>query len=192
MKNEDFLQQLILKANPDRISPYDLIDIAYNVNNEVYNRTFRTRPVEVPKAKHFRPAPAYELPMKMYSLFDSYHNIWTDLDIYEREARLHIEIVRLQPFEDGNKRSARILTNFNLLQNNKAPIVIPSSQTDEYFDYIDNYDVEGLAKLFKQKSEEELEVMMNLYRRMNGNAFDYDDDDSDIKLYTFAKKRQDD
>lgn len=182
----------ILKANPDRISPYDLIDIANSVNNEQYGKGFRKRPVDVPKAKHFEPMNARYIPEAMYSLFKNYHEVWTDLDVYEREARLHIEIVRIQPFEDGNKRSARILTNFNLLKNNKAPIVIPASQTDEYFDYIDNYDVEGLAELFRQKSNEELDVMMNLYQKMNmSDSFvDVASEDSDIKLYKFVREQK--
>ena len=184
----------ILEANPERISPYDLIDISANVNNEAYGKGFRKVAVEVPKAKHFEPMNARYIPEAMYSLFKNYHEVWTDLDVYEREARLHIEIVRIQPFEDGNKRSARILTNYNLLKNNKAPIVIPASQTDEYFDYIDNYDVEGLANLFRKKSVEELDVMMNLYKRMNiDDSFGEGlEDDSDIKLYKFVReKRQD-
>lgn len=186
----------ILQANPDKISPYDLADVAYIVNNEEYSRGFRKRPVEVPKAKHFEPLSARLIPQAIYSVFDSYHNIWSDLDIYEREARLHIEIVRMQPFEDGNKRSARILTNYNLLKNNKAPVLIEASETDEYFDYIDNYDVEGLANMFRKKSKEELVVMMDLCKRM-GVADNFSDivpkDDSDVKLYQFARdiKKQD-
>ena len=135
------------------------------------------------------------VPQAVYSAFDSYHNIWNDLDVYEREARLHIELVRIQPFEDGNKRSARILTNFNLLKNNKAPIVIPASQTDEYFDYIDNYDIEGLANLFRKNSVEEFEVMVSLLKRMGIDkdfSKDVDTEDSDVKLYQFIRERKQD
>ena len=100
----------------------------------------------------------------VYSAFDSYHNIWLNLDTYEREARLHIELVRIQPFEDGNKRAARILTNFNLCYQNKAPVIITGSETDEYFGYIDDYDVEGMRKFLDKKSHEELNIMMDLYQ----------------------------
>lgn len=182
----------IIDKNPDKISPYDLVDIAYTVNNEVYDRGFRKTQVDVKKARNFHPIKASRIPEAIYSLFNAYHNIWCDLNVYEREAKLHIELVRMQPFEDGNKRSARILTNFNLLKNNKAPIVIPDSQTEEYFKYIDEYDVESLTKLFKKNSEEELEVMMNLFERICGciDITNEECEDTDTKLYKYVRNRK--
>lgn len=46
---------------------------------------------------------------------------------YEREAKFHIEFERIHPFEDGNGRTGRIITNAHLLHNNFAPIIITSS-----------------------------------------------------------------
>ena len=34
-------------------------------------------------------------------------------DIYEREALFHIGLMRIHPFEDGNKRTAKIIMNAN-------------------------------------------------------------------------------
>lgn len=162
----------VLDRNPEKISPYDLVDIAEDVNIGQYSRGFRKTQVDVRKARSFFPPSARELPQRMYSLFDTYHKIWVDLPVYEKEARLHIELVRLQPFEDGNKRSTRILTNFNLIKQNKAPVIISGDETDEYFDYIDEYNVEGMTKLLKSKSEEELEIILDLYKSLNGDTFD--------------------
>lgn len=182
----------LIEKNPDKISPYDLIDVAYTVNDGIYDRGFRKTQVSVKKAKNFNPIAANRIPEAIYSVFNSYHNIWNDLDIYVREAKLHIELVRMQPFEDGNKRSARILTNFNLLKNNKAPIVISDNQTEEYFKYIDNYDVESLAKLFRKNSIEELDVMMNLFEKVCGciDITNRECEDTDIKLYKFVRERK--
>lgn len=156
--------QNLLHQSPEKISPYDLVDVNADVNAGLYDRGFRKTQVDVKKAKNFFPPEARNIPSMVYSVFDSYHNIWVDLDAFTREAKLHIELVRIQPFEDGNKRATRILTNYNLCFQNKAPVIIPGSDTDEYFGYIDNYDVDGMAKFLNRKSHEELEIMMELYR----------------------------
>lgn len=159
----------LIETNPDKIMPYDLVDIASMVNNGVYEG-FRKTQVDVRKAKNFFPIPAREVIPKMYSIMDNYYNIWNVLPVYEKEARLHIELVRTQPFEDGNKRTSRILTNYNLCKQNKAPIIISGRETDEYFGYIDDYNVEGFTKFLKEKSDAELQVMMSLYEKICGDG----------------------
>ena len=156
--------QNLLHRAPEKISPYDLVDINADVNAGLYDRGFRKTQVNVKRAKNFFPPEARNIPSLVYSAFDSYHNIWVDLPAFARESRLHIELVRIQPFEDGNKRAARILTNFNLCNQNKAPVIITGSETDEYFGYIDNYDIDGMATFLRKKSYEELKIMMDLYK----------------------------
>lgn len=165
--NMEAFRQLI-EENKDKITPYDIANIAYRVNNEEYDG-FRRTQVEVRKAKNFFPISAKDVIPKMYSIIDNYYNIWNILPVYEKEARLHIEFVRTQPFEDGNKRTARILTNYNLCKQNKAPIIISGKETDKYFSYIDDYDIDGFAEFLKLKSREELEVMMTLYKSICGD-----------------------
>ena len=182
-----------LSKNIEKIGPYDLIDIAADVNNGIYPKGFRKTQVEVKRATNFFPPSAKLVPQSIYTLFDNYHNIWVDRPIYEKEARLHIELVRIQPFEDGNKRSTRILTNVNLWRQNKAPIIIPGCETDKYFSFIDDYDILGLAEYFRGKSEEEFQVMLELYRSLNGDSLDSDPDpimelkENDVKVYMMAK-----
>lgn len=185
----------ILEKNPERLTPYDVVDVAEDVNNNInfFDKGFRKTQVEVIQAKNFFPIEAQLIPQAMYSLFDSYHNIWNILPIYEKEARLHIELVRMQPFEDGNKRTARTITNFNLCKQNKAPVIISGNETDTYFDFIDNYDVIGFSNFLKQKSEEELVNMLDLYRAINGDSFELepvkiDLNDGDVRIYEMARE----
>ena len=156
-------QNIIHKA-PEKVSPYDLIDINADVNTGIYDRGFRKTQVSVKRAKKFFPPQAIQIAPMVYSTFDSYYNIWIDLPVFVKESKLHIELVRIQPFEDGNKRAARILTNYNLCHQNQAPVIIPGCETDEYFGYIDDYDVDGMAAFLEKKSKEELKIMMELYR----------------------------
>ncbi len=184
----------ILNKNPDKISPYDLIEIANIINNGFYPKGFRKTQVNVRKANNFFPIAAKNVPNAIYSLFNAYNNIWNDLDVYEKEAKFHIELIRIQPFEDGNKRTARILTNFNLCKNNKAPIVINKEQTEQYFKYIDEYDVDKMTELFKQNSKQEFNVMLNLYQNICGDSIEQDVEeaktDNDVKLYKFIKDKR--
>lgn len=181
----------IIEKNPERISPYDVIDIADDVNKDLnfFDHGYRKTQVEVRRATKFFPIAARNIPMKMYSLFDTYHNTWNILPVYEKEARLHIELVRIQPFEDGNKRTARILTNYNLCRQNKAPVVISGAESEEYFQFIDNYAVEQFAQFLEKKSKEELQVMIDLYQRVCGDSSldGYSSQASDIEFGEIAK-----
>ena len=183
----------LLKENPDRISPYDLIETASILNDESIAKGFRKTEVVVSKAKYFEPRNKAEVQAAVYYAFNNYHNVWNELDPYEREARLHIELVRIQPFEDGNKRTARIVTCFNLMKQNKAPILLTETDTEEYFTYIDKYDVNGLTKLFRRKSQEEFNVMLDLYQKIYPDGLFSDEeplvsgDDSDVQIYVMSK-----
>lgn len=185
----------ILEKNPDKISPYDVIEVAYDVNKDVnfFDKGFRKTQVDVNKATNFFPIEANRVPQAIYSIFNAYHNIWNILPVYEREARLHIELVRLQPFEDGNKRTARIITNFNLCKQNKAPVIISGKETEQYFSFIDNYDVKGFTEFLKKKSDEEFNNMLSLYRTLLGDSLEnepinYNLKDGDIRIYEIARK----
>lgn len=181
----------LIKENQERLYPQDIINVADQVNKNLnfFNKGFRNVQVEVRGASFF-PVPPKDVIPEIYYLFDNYYNIWSDLPVYEREARFHIKFIRIHPFEDGNGRAGRIITNYNLCKNNKAPVIISSKERKKYFEYINNYDVESLTKLFERKSEEEFKVMLDLYKTICGdkeisnNEF-YDEDG--VKIYKLKK-----
>lgn len=181
----------LIERNPDKLTPFDVIETADLVNKDIefFQKGYRKTQVDVKKAKYFFPVPAREVPSKMYALFNAYNNIWCDLPVYEKEARFNIELVRLQPFEDGNKRTSRIIMNYNLCKQNKAPVVISGKDNDEYFRCIDEYDVESLTKLIKEKSENELEVIINLFRSICGDEIVSECDEKDAKISTLMFNR---
>lgn len=185
----------ILAKKPERISPYDLIDIADDINGGIYNKGFRRTQVEVRKAHKFYPPSPMEVQPLVYAAFNAYHNIWIDLPVFIKEAKLHIELVRIQPFEDGNKRSTRILTNYNLCMQNKAPVIISGAETDKYFGYIDDYDADGMGDFLREKSEQEFKIMIDLYRANYGEDFDdpiNQAKEEDIKTLIMARRIIDD
>ncbi len=159
----------LISSKPDELNATVLFDLEDNLTEDLYffQRGYRKTQVIVKKAKTIVPPAGFEVPTKMMYLIYSYNK--SELPVYEKEARFHIDLVRTQPFEDCNKRCAKILTAYNLLKQNKAPIIVKASEADEYFDYIDYYDVDGMTKFLEKKSKEELNVMIGLYKRIVGN-----------------------
>ncbi len=181
----------LIKRNPEKLSPYDVVNIADIVNKNLsyFYKGFRKVGVEV-RGATFSPTSAKDVIPEMYNLFDCYYNIWNILPTYEREARFHIKFIRIHPFEDGNGRTGRIITSFNLCKANKAPIVISSRERKKYFSYIDNNDVDSLALFFEKKSKEELEVMLELYKAICGDTVTnekLDDDESNMTISSLLK-----
>lgn len=167
------------------VTPYDAIEIANDINHhEGISKGFRKIQVEIRIADFF-PIPPYMVPQAVYSLFDNYNHTWRDLDIYEREAKFHIEFVRIQPFEDGNKRTARLITNYNLFKQNCSPVIIGENETKEYFSYINRYDIEGFSQYLKMKSKEEFQQMLSLYKTLNRQTFD-----CDLEMVEFEKSKK--
>ena len=82
----------------------------------------------------------------LYALIDNYYNVWNLLDPFLREAMFHINFMRIHPFEDGNKRCAKIILASNLLKSFCAPIIITEEDTKEYYEFINNCDYEVFLK----------------------------------------------
>ena len=90
-----------------------------------------------------------------------YHYQRSTLSIVEKIANFHIQFEHIHPFEDGNGRTGRLLINYELLKNDLLPIVIPAQKRAEYFEYLANYDVEGMTKMIKDLQAFEQEKMLS-------------------------------
>jgi len=99
---------------------------------------------------------------KMDALLTNYYSWGGGMDPYEREARFHIEFIKIHPFEDGNRRTARLLLNFNLLRQGLAPVIITKDLDEYYKSYIRNESVEDMANIFRIQSTREREVFETL------------------------------
>jgi len=179
----------ILEIKDRQLSPYDIIDIAEIINKNISSMPKGFRRVgamikdssmEIENPRYIREA--------MYNLFNNYYNIWDLLPVYEREAKFHREFIRIHPFEDGNGRTARIITNYNLMINNKAPIIIEKEERKKYFDMLEFDKIEELTNFFEQKSHEEFETMLNLYKENYNGNFIEEETDENMKIYTINRK----
>ena len=150
------INDLVTASDVNRVEGYK------KTNNDIYNASFT-------------PTDKENVPVEMQKLFADYKNNFgleiLDPDeekisyservrrcyqIFVKEAIFHIRFERIHPFNDGNGRTGRIILNHNLLKNKMAPVMITGIMSDDYKKYIDNYDVEGMAKFLMASSSQQL------------------------------------
>lgn len=147
----------------------ELQDLIEMVSGGNYS-TFRTTYAHV-NGSNVKRSEARNIRHDLYNMFDNYNHFYpftNEVDeVFLKEAQLHIRLLHIHPFEDGNGRVSRIILIRNLLQQDKIPCIITKECKKEYCDYIENNDVIGLAKFFQKLSQRELQVMIGLYNELN-------------------------
>lgn len=131
----------------------------------------------------FTPTDKKMVPVEMQKLFAEYdddfgltildpseENLSADertrrcFEIFKKEAIFHIRFERIHPFNDGNGRTGRIIMNHNLLRNNIPPVLITGVMSEDYTNYINNNDVEGLARFLMASSSQLLTNWISLVK----------------------------
>lgn len=141
---------------------FDIEELGNKVNKNFGLSGFRK--INVLSGANFDPIPPNEIRMAIYSILDNYYNMWNILDIFDKEARLCIELMRIHPFEDGNKRITKLLLNANLLKNKMAPVIITDADNDLFYRYIETRDYDGFAIFLKQRSAIERNTMIGFMK----------------------------
>lgn len=156
--NHKYALSSMLEAirNGEQLSERLIINLAVLINKNIRDISgYRTVPVLIRGAEH-HPIPPKDIKQAMlYYVYNYNHD--DGRSIYEKIADYHIRFERIHPFEDGNGRTGRLLINFGLLSDGKAPIVIDQDDRSEYFEYLAKQDVIGLAGYIKDKSIQEQE-----------------------------------
>ncbi len=146
-----------------RISDYEIAD-------------FRKRPIEV-IGSNVKRTDAYLIKTELLAAYDNYLYFLNSLndkketmsvneydrEFFENEARLHIRLLHIHPFEDYNGRTMRTILTTNLLKNGYAPAIITSDTKSEYNSYIENSDAPGLGHFLRVASLKEYTNMVILY-----------------------------
>ena len=155
--------------NEDRFYKYELVDGTIEIAKRISNREIdevRIRPIEVIWSNVER-SDAYMINTHMVQAYDDYLYFLNDLNkkkdvisddeydklFFENEARLHIRLLHIHPFEDYNGRTMRTILTVNLLKNGYAPVII-SPENDDIF---------GFRDFLRSESEKEEINMMELY-----------------------------
>lgn len=103
----------------------------------IHAGAYKTRPNSVitPTGERFDYATPGDTPALMADLVDWYNDNADrqHLTPIELAALLHYRYIRIHPFEDGNGRIARLLTNYALLTHHCPPIIIRTRDKAEYY-----------------------------------------------------------
>lgn len=161
-----------LLEETDKITLGDIKNVGNMVNHDSNLASgFRRIGVTAGNKSDFVPAEPNRIIALLNELLYYYYNIWDDLDVFLKEAMFHIRYMRIHPFEDGNKRSGKLILTTNLCKQGYPPIIITKEDTDEYYEFINNCDYDGFADFLRQRSRLEDNTMCGFYRAINGIPF---------------------
>ena len=78
-----------------------------------------------------------DVPKRMNELKEKYNNSWQKLTVFDRAIMLHMAIINVHPFSDGNGRVARLIMNYELMKYNYPPVVINATLKQSYYAMIE-------------------------------------------------------
>ncbi len=85
-------------------------------------------------------------------------------------AESHWSLVRIHPFDDGNGRTARLITNYVLLRQNLPPMVIKSDHRDRYIGALQSADLGQILSLARFMLENVLWSLVVAIRAAKGES----------------------
>ncbi len=96
----------------------------------------------------FVPPKWQELKKELDSFFIWYKSDNRKLHPLELAALIHLKIISLQPFGDGNSRLSRLLMNWVLWKKHYPLVDIPIEDLEAYYNALDKYQIEKDKKQF--------------------------------------------
>ena len=97
--NEEFDERFIKRVNE-------------TINRDIKDaESYRTVQVFIQGSEHIPPEPEKVPNLMMYYIYNYNHD---EQDIFTKIAKYHIEFERIHPFEDGNGRTARLMSGYIL------------------------------------------------------------------------------
>ena len=132
--------------------------------NIIVGGIYRNQEVRISGAG-FTPPAGNEMYMQIKGFYEELNNK-SDLNPIELAAWTHAEFVRIHPFIDGNGRTSRLLMNYQLLSYGFLPVSIDKETRLEYYNYLEEYAVNGnlqpFADLIADLEEKHLDEYLKL------------------------------
>ena len=145
------------------LSEYEIKNIHALVTKGIQNvdpGKYRNTQVQIVGAS-FIPIPPYVVKEKIQELLMRHNK--SKLHPIEKASILHGEFAKIHPFKDGNGRTARLLLNFELMQNGYPPIIINKEEREIYYKTLDIGSVtenwEEFIKFTASKVDERIEYI---------------------------------
>ena len=122
----DFNEKQILKVN----------ELLTKNTGVVYGGRIRFFNVRIDGSEHVPPA-FQELKRHLSNLFKWYSANKNKLHPFELATIVHAKLTRIQPFEDGNGRTARAIMNFILMKKSFPMFFIPFERRERYYESLE-------------------------------------------------------
>lgn len=123
---------------------------------------YRTENVVISGAEHV-PSDHLHVPEQMEAFMSWYDGKGASLHPVERAARLHIDLVKIHPFSDGNGRAARLLMNLELMKGGFPPVVVQNDERLAYYEALDTAHTTDNYELFFELTERLVEKSFEPY-----------------------------
>ena len=96
----------------------------------------------------YAPPKWQDISKELDSFFKWYKSENRKLHPLELASLMHLNIISIQPFADGNSRLSRLLMNWILWKKNYPPIDIHIEDLESYYAALDKYQIERKEKPF--------------------------------------------
>ena len=106
-------------------------------------------------------------------------------------AESHWSLLRIHPFDDGNGRTARLLSNYMLLRNDLLPIVIKAEERDRYIGGLQNADTGRMLPLAEFMLDNLMWSLQLGMRAAKGESiWELVDIDKEVDVFVRSKRSQ--
>lgn len=131
------------------------------MENILVGGIYRNVEVRITGAKHKPPVPS-EMYYQIKDFFSNL-NLKPDLNPIELASWTHAEFVKIHPFVDGNGRTSRLIMNYQLLKYGFLPVSVNKEDKLDYFNFLEEYAVNGNLKPFAEFVAELEEKQLDEY-----------------------------
>lgn len=108
---------------------------------------FRSEPVRIKGSSHIPPK-AWEEVMNQMEDWEQWSKTNQSMPAPIRAIVLHAWLVHIHPYVDGNGRTARAITNLELVRAGYPPIILRKKERDRYIDALSESDIAGDLRSF--------------------------------------------
>ena len=181
------LHKLLLGKEPYRVPAQTSEGQA--TRKEIVPGRYKAQPnhVETVTGKVHYYATPEETPARMHSLMNWYHRVEDEGTLHPLvvATEFHHQFTAIHPFDDGNGRMARILTNLMLMRHGYPPLVVRKENREAYLYALALADEEDLSDLLEFFAAALLDAMQLYLRGARGEDLgELGDFDKRIALLT--------
>ena len=130
-----------------------------------------------------------EVPIQMQELMEWYRDEQTALHPIILAAMFHYKFVRIHPFDDGNGRVSRLLMNYVLLAHKLPPVVIKSSDKQNYLHALHLADTGQYEAFIRYIAEQVVSSLEMAIKAAKGESIE-EPDDLDKEIALLARQLQ--